>query len=308
MAKYPGEFIINEVGTRKELAALYGVSERTIYRWLNKAAKESGQKLRVKTRHPKPSTLQKFTGTRKQLAKKYGVSERTAYRWLKKAKMEGVDIPNRRGRSKYPGPGILNDKRSSKTIAQEFGVSRSTVNRWKRKARQETEPTEILPPVVEQPQPVQRPIEDIGEPWEVLPPDEDIGEPWEVPEPDDVGEPWEVPPPDEDIGEPWEVPEPEISQKVENQISEVIDLIFELDLIDAKSAFMDLSRIEQIIYLNEYFTYLLDHNPYVFCKDDSDEPYVLPLDEPDRIATANVWGDDFENWLANQIEINNTDI
>ena len=65
MAKYPGSFIINEVGTRKELAGLYGVSERTIYRWLNKAAKESGMKPAAKSKRPRLSTLEKFKGTRK---------------------------------------------------------------------------------------------------------------------------------------------------------------------------------------------------------------------------------------------------
>lgn len=296
MAKYPGAFIINEVGTRKELAGLYGVSERTIYRWLNKAAKESGQKARPAQKRPRLKTLEKFTGTRKQLAKKYGVSERTAYRWIQKARTQGADIPTRKDRSKYPGPGILEDKRSSKRIAEELGVSRSTVNRWKRKARQETIPEIILPPVVEQPQQTPRPLEDIGEPWEVLPPDEDIGEPWEVPEP-------------EDVGEPWEVPEPDISQKAEDQIRDIINYIFELDLIDANSAFMELSKIEQIIYLNEYFTYQIDKDPYAFYKPGSrSEPYDIPLNDPEAMASADIWGDEFENWLANQIEINGTDI
>ena len=296
MAKYPGAFIINEVGTRKELAGLYGVSERTIYRWLNKAAKESGQKARPAQKRPRLKTLEKFTGTRKQLAKKYGVSERTAYRWIQKARTQGANIPTRSGRSKYPGPGILEDKRSSKRIAEELGVSRSTVNRWKRKARQETIPEIILPPIVEQPQQTPRPLEDIGEPWEVLPPDEDIGEPWEVPEP-------------EDVGEPWEVPEPKISQKVKDQISDIIDYIFELDLIDAKSAFMELSKIEQIIYLNDYFIYQVDKDPYTFYKaGDGSEAYDIPLDDPEAIASADIWGDEFENWLANKIEINGTDI
>jgi transposase-like protein len=75
MAKYPGSFIINEVGTRKDLANIYGVSERTIYRWLNKAAEESGLSPKIsKKRHPRPETLINFKGTRKALAKKYNVT------------------------------------------------------------------------------------------------------------------------------------------------------------------------------------------------------------------------------------------
>ena len=94
MTKYPGSFILNEIGTRKELAASYGVSERTIYRWINKARAETGEK-KPKPRRPRQSTLENFQGTRKELAKKYGVSERTVYRWLEKAKKQGADIPSR---------------------------------------------------------------------------------------------------------------------------------------------------------------------------------------------------------------------
>lgn len=94
MTKYPGTFILNEIGTRKELAAAYGVSERTIYRWLDKARKETGEK-KSKPRRPRQSTLENFKGTRKELAKKYGVSERTVYRWLNKARDNGADIPSR---------------------------------------------------------------------------------------------------------------------------------------------------------------------------------------------------------------------
>lgn len=94
MTKYPGSFILNEIGTRKELAAVYGVSERTIYRWMNKARAETGEK-KPKPRRPRQSTLENFQGTRKELAKKYGVSERTVYRWLEKAKKQGADIPSR---------------------------------------------------------------------------------------------------------------------------------------------------------------------------------------------------------------------
>ena len=47
MTKYPGFMILNEIGTRAELARAYGVSERTIYRWLNRAAKEKGKKKEV---------------------------------------------------------------------------------------------------------------------------------------------------------------------------------------------------------------------------------------------------------------------
>ena len=40
MANYPGSFILYEYGTASELAKLYGVSERTIFRWKSKARTE----------------------------------------------------------------------------------------------------------------------------------------------------------------------------------------------------------------------------------------------------------------------------
>ena len=90
MTKYPGIQILHELGTRTELAQIYKVSERTIYRWLAKAAKESGITPELKTKYPGAKKIEKFKGTRKQLAAKYGVSERTVYRWINKARAEGA--------------------------------------------------------------------------------------------------------------------------------------------------------------------------------------------------------------------------
>lgn len=142
MAKYPGSIIINEIGTRADMAKAYGVSERTIYRWLNKAGNESGISPKTKVKRPRNSTLVNFKGTRKQLAKKYGVSERTAYRWLKQAKQSGSLIPSRQKQSKYPGTSaimdiITNSALTNKQIAEQYGVSTRTVSRWIRRAKLE---------------------------------------------------------------------------------------------------------------------------------------------------------------------------
>ena len=317
MANYPGSFIINEVGTRKELAKSYGVSERTIYRWLNKAAKESGQKARTKTRRPRRSTLEKFSGTRKELAKKYGVSERTAYRWLKAAKAQGAQIGSRKKQSKYPGADIINGLMintalTNKQIGEQFGVTADTAARWIRRARLE-QPLNIPylrttenyrlrrqngTAFYEEVEP-----EDIGEPWEVLPPDEDIGEPWEVPPPDeDIGEPWEVPPPDEDIGEPWEVPEG-IGDATANQLADIEAILKDTELIDKDSPFWDLTPEERIIYLNDYIRYQFNEDPYQF--NQSPDPEEGPnLKDPEKIANINIWGEDFDFWLENEMEIN----
>ena len=195
MAKYPGSFIINEVGTRKELASIYGVSERTIYRWLNKAAKESGLSPKItKKTHPRDTTLANFKGTRKQLAKKYGVSERTAYRWLEKAKARGTDIPSRRSESKYPGQTILTLSGTNKDIAEIYGVSPSTVSKWKSKARRERAAElhqgEQVPPET-QPEENEQETEDVFEQDPFFVPEEQFNEQAEDPF-EEIGEPFEV--------------------------------------------------------------------------------------------------------------------
>ena len=160
MAKYPGMQILYEVGTRKELALSYGVSERTIYRWLNRAAVESGLTPKLTAKFPGAKKIEAFKGTRKQLAAKYGVSERTIYRWLNKARSQGATIPSRANKSKYPGQQILYEVGTNKELAQSYGVSPRTISRWKRKAADQQEidqinrglPEEIITePEVEEP-------------------------------------------------------------------------------------------------------------------------------------------------------------
>ena len=111
-SKYPGIQILYEVGTRAELAESYGVSERTMYRWLNKAKAET----RERQQYPGAKRVANFKGTRKELAAKYNISERTAYRWLNKARSEGADVPSRQARSKYPGAVILEETGTNKSI------------------------------------------------------------------------------------------------------------------------------------------------------------------------------------------------
>ena len=295
MAKYPGAFFINEVGTRKELAQIYGVSERTIYRWLNKAAEESGLSPKVtKKRHPRPETLINFKGTRKALAKKYNVSERTAYRWLKKAREDGAAVPSRRRVSHYPGSEILTSDKTIKELSIEYDVSERTISRWKRKARQEQAAVQEEP----QPQPVTPPAEDIGEPWEVPEPEEieDIGEPWEVPEPEqpeDLGEPWEVP---KDIDE--DLQDLNLTAREIDDLSSIADMITELDLLSDYSMFNDFSFKDKIKYLNEYIMWQMDHNPDYFYDKESGQFRT----DPDWLSEVNIWGDEFETWLVEQRE------
>ena len=313
MAKYPGFMILNEIGTRADLARAYGVSERTIYRWLNKAAKESGTQLKVKQpTRPRMSTLEKFKGTRKQLAKKYGVSERTVYRWLNKAQLQGKEV-QRRKPAKYPGPGILNDKRTNKQLATEFNVSERTISRWKRKARLDAlrDYTDEVNGIRD----TTPPLEDVGEPWEVPEP-EDIGEPWEVPEPEDVGEPWEVPE-SEDVGEPWEVPEydyyeddrPEwdklgISEETYNNLRDIIADITNNDLLTENSAFNNLEDFRAIQYMNKYIEYQYRLDPAQFYDPVTREERF----DSDWVSALPIWGEEFEMWLIEQMETDNYEL
>ena len=112
-SKYPGSIIRDEIGSISDLAGAYGVSERTIYRWLNKADRDRGT-----TKYPGAAALKKDKSTRKEMAAKYGVSERTIYRWLNKAK--GQKTPTTR--TKYPGREILTQKGTNKELANKYNV------------------------------------------------------------------------------------------------------------------------------------------------------------------------------------------
>lgn len=317
MAKYPGSFIINEVGTRKELAGLYGVSERTIYRWLAKAAKESGIMPRPKKSMPAPRALASFKGTRKQLAAKYGVSERTAYRWLAKTRSSS-EIPagsiNRAKTSKYPGTNILNIPGKTKDLADQFGVSERTISRWRRRARLEEASTrpEQQPPRQEWPR--QQTFEEFTE--EAYRP-ENLIEPPEVEQPEPVfEEPVEGIGPEEDAG-PWEVPDydwyeddrPEweklgMREDVYENLQEIINIISENELLTPNSVFNNLEGYKTIQYMNEYIKYQYDLDPSQFY---DPETHEFRFDS-EWVSALPIWRDEFEQWLTTQIEIDKYEI
>lgn len=276
--KYPGAFIINEYGTNKELAKIYGVSERTIYRWKNKAKAETGAKPKKPTR-PRTSTLQKFTGTRKELAKKYGVSERTAYRWIKQAKEKGANIPSRRKKAQYPGPEILLDKSKNKELAKKYDVSERTIQRWKNRARIET-----------------------AESFEVLPPDEAPEELFEVLPPDEAPEEFE------DL---YEVTDTDINDLDEHTLSNtaaISDLLTSGDMpvLNEDSLFYDLSPDMQLRYIDSYINWQYGQNEHMFYDPSSHSMMYDPEDpnltSPAFITSLDIWGDQFEEWLSWQKE------
>ena len=281
MANYPGAFILNEVGTNKELANIYGVSERTIYRWKDKAKKETGSKEKKPTR-PRTSTLINFKGTRKQLAKKYGVSERTAYRWLAKAKEQGAEIPSRQKKSTYPGAQILIEYGTNKDLAKAYNVSERTIARWKRRARLETE-----------------------EPFEVLPPDE-------APE-----QPTTPPPGSETTSEFEDLFEVEDMEGLEDNYSEhelynltsIADLLTDpqAPVLKENSLYNDLSPNEQLTYIDSYLRFQYGEDEHQFYDESTHQMMYDPddpnLTSPGFIANLDIWKDDFEEWLSWQASV-----
>lgn len=292
MPKYPGANILFEFGTNKELAKSWGVSERTIYRWKNKAKTETGARSKKPTR-PRLKTLQTFKGTRKELAKKYNVSERTAYRWLQQARNNGVDIESRRKPSKYPGAGILDETGKNKELAEKYGVSDSTIRRWKRRARSEIKGPET--PLFGE----QKPFEDLLNNG-VSSVFDDFAKDFE----EDFNSDFNITPDDD---EPFEVtPPPEFSEKLTEQLNSICNLLYDADLLTENSAFHNLDDDMKLIYLNEYLQFQWEENPFQFNQSPPDDPNGPDLSDPEKIANINIWGDDFDNWLANQMDIDNT--
>lgn len=325
MTKYPGAFIINEVGSRKDLASIYGVSERTIYRWLNKAVKESGLLRPKRSKRPKDSTLLKFKGTRKQLAKKYDVSERTIYRWLKKTApgMDGSGLnirtanndiikpsvkgkapdpkkarkkKKRRKRVPYPGEGILDQQGTLKELAAFYGVSPSTISRWKRRARldifERGNEGAYDPDVMtglEPPEIFEEPIyeEPIEGFEEDIPGDEDIpGGDWEE------GPQWGDP--DfykqfEDLG---------LKKDTVDDLYTLSELLPEFDFLVEGSLFFDFNMVDKIKYLNKYIRYQYDLNPDQFY-DRKTHRYRF---DSEWITGLNIWGTEFEEYIQEQWE------
>lgn len=272
MATYPGSQILFEYGTRKELSKIYGVSERTIYRWMNKAKSETGAKP-VKARRPRMSTLANFPGTRKELAKKYKVSERTVYRWLSAAKAKGVDIPSRSKTSKYPGLEILASKKTNKKLAEEYDVSVRTINRWKNQARSELTPYE---PIAYSPENMTA--------AEPLP-----EEPFETPMEEPVEGPREV---------PEEYADLDVDPRQIDDLIAISNMLFEQDLLTPDSMFNQMTGAEKVTYISKYIEYQMDYNPNLFYNKESGEFRT----DPDWLRGLNIWGDEFEEWLREQFE------
>lgn len=277
--KYPGSFILNEYGTNKELAKVYGVSERTVYRWKAKAKAETGARSKKPT-HPRISTLQNFKGTRKQLAKKYGISERTAYRWLAQAKEKGADIPSRQKSSSYPGPQILTENLKNKELATKYNVSERTISRWKKRAAGEIE-----------------------EPFEVFPPDSET-QGFDIPSAEDFEEPFEV----EDINMPG-YDDAELYNLVE--ISDI--LTDPENPIINNDSFADLSPDKKLQFIDAYLRYqyyAVNKNQF-YDKTIHEmvyDPENPELTYPSYIANMDIWGEDFNDWLEWQLSAEQIDI
>lgn len=290
---YPGSFILNEVGTRKEMAQAYGVSERTIYRWLNKAAKESGLTPSLSaSSYPGAIAVGKFKGTRKELAAKYGISERTAYRWLNKAREE---MQAARVRGSYPGESILTESGSTKDLAEKYGVSPRTIQRWKERAeaqkglRPRRARVNIIPQEPPQEQEPPQSIFDEEEP-EII---ENIEDP----------ESKITPPATEEMEEIFEVDTSEaLDDDTIEELNDIVNSLFEFDLLEENSIFKDMDLMEQALLIYDYLQYQYDNFPYIFYKKSTGDE--ITLRDVDDLMNLNIWRNEFEFWLANEMEIN----
>ena len=269
-SKYPGISILYEVGTRTDLASIYKVSERTIYRWLAKAAKESGSPIEPVSSYPGAKKVAKFKGTRAQMAAKYGVSERTIYRWINKARNEGFQISSRTPSSKNPGIAILDEPGTNAAIADKYGVSTRTVQRWKQKAREEVKkqtPEETAEDILEEKQ----------------------EQPYEEP---NVEEP-------EFEDELGEMPEEIFTEDQIDPIEGLINLVLDHEeLVEANSLFRTLSPSEQQAYMEFYIQYQYDMDEHQFY---NEETHKMDF-SPDFVSTLNIWGEEFEDWVTKQYE------
>ena len=277
-SKYPGFQILYEVGTRSELAQSYGVSERTMYRWLNKAKAETAPK---RQSYPGAKAIQQFRGTRKELAQNFGISERTAYRWLNKARAEGANIPSRQMPSRYPGMDILEQEGSNVALGRKYGVSEATIRRWKKQAAAGL-PEEIYTPD-QLPQEIYTP--------EQLP--EEIITPDMLPEEIVIPEEEQLP----------EMPEEIITEEPDNELvnaSELAETLKEFDKISPDSEFLKLDKQQQSEYVYSYIKYQSQHNPELYY---SVEVIGMTDLNPESVATLNIWGDTFETWLSEQMAL-----
>lgn len=281
-SKYPGSIIKFEVGSVSDLAGAYGVSERTIYRWLSKADKEERG-----IKYPGAKALEREKGTRKQIAAKYGVSERTVYRWIRKAKTMGANIPPKSKPNKYPGQGILEEKVSASDLAKKYNVSKRTIFRWKAKARAE-KLRYTISPIIPEPEEIQD--EEIIEVIDHIEPEDARSEFIEEPEPIEPIEFEDKEP--EDYG--TDLPKDSVQNlKDMNDI-----LLSDPELIPDNSIFRDLTLTEQIQYLDFYIQYQFDLDEHQFYNPETHE-----LDtSAEFVSNLNIWGSEFETWTQRQFE------
>lgn len=268
-SKYPGIQILYELGTRQELAQSYGVSERTMYRWLNKAKSQTKER----QQYPGAGPISRFKGTRKELAAKYNISERTAYRWLKKARESGADIPSRQAKSKYPGIAILDERGTNKNIGDRFGVSESTIRRWKNRALSEEAAIGIPP----EPAPIgEIPQEEFGpeEPESIL--GEDL---------DDI------------LGEE---PEEYTDYNTFTNVGDLVDDIINMNKLSPDSEFLKLDQFIQREYMYAYIKYQSQHNKDLYYWVEKIGMSDIPSED---IASLNIWGDSFETFVQEQIAL-----
>jgi len=278
-SKYPGIQILYEVGTRQELAQSYGVSERTMYRWLNKAKAQTHER----QEYPGAGPIARFKGTRKELAEKYNISERTAYRWLKKARESGADIPSRQAKSRYPGSNIWYEQGTNKSIGDRYGVSEATVRRWKNRARNELEQIDPMA-LIRSEEELQNVLEDSVPEMTT----EQIEEFDKAVLGDDL----------EDLL--GEEPEEYKDYDTFTNVGDLVDDVINMGVLSEKSEFLNLDPTVQREYMYAYIKYQSQHNKDLYYWVEKVGMSDIPSED---IASLNIWGDSFETFVQEQIAL-----
>ena len=164
---------------------------------------------------------------------------------------------------------ILEQDGTNKELAERYNVSERTIARWKRRARAEQAEEE---------------------PFEVLPPEE---------QPEEQG----TPSPEEDFyNDVFGDEDEEFEEK--DPIQDIYDILNEYELIDKDSPFHVLPPETQKRYLLEYIMFQHDENPWKWYEVFGDNE--LHLDDPNGLSMLNIWNEEFDNWVKDQIEIDKT--
>ena len=95
-----------------------------------------------------------------------------------------------------------------------------------------------------------------------------------------------------------------VEESLFNNLADIAALLQDVELIPPESKFWDLEPWKRLIYLSDYISYQADKHPKKFYDVVREWGYI-PYENPELIAMVNIWGEDFNFWLEEQIDIDN---